>query len=165
MKSFIDIRELDILKYLEENKDKKLILFHQTNCFNTLGRARGLAGVLDKKFIEIVQADQKTIKGDKEKLGTYIPVKISDNLTIVNLYGQYNYGMNPNIIYTDYAALKKSFDSAIDNLPMKEFDKILIPLYIGSGLANGDKNIILNDIIWKKLISSGLIFDTIFFYN
>ena len=68
MKSFIDIRELDILKYFEENKDKKLILFHQTNCFNTLGRARWLAGVLDKKFIEIVQADQKTIKGDKEKL-------------------------------------------------------------------------------------------------
>ena len=98
-------------------------------------------------------------------MGTYIPVKISNNFTIVNLYGQYNYGMNPNIIYTDYVALKKAFDSAIDNLPMKEFDKILIPLYIGSGLANGDKNIILNDIIWKKLISSGLIFDAIFFYN
>lgn len=160
----------DILKLLEEYKDKSVILFHQCNCFCTLGRARGLAGILDKEFPQIVVADHKTIKGDKNKLGSYTYAIIHNKLTIVNLYGQYDYGMNPNKIYTDYWALDISFNKSLDEL-LKNYDEkpyLFIPYNIGSGLANGDRNIIHKNIFLKRLVSIYTKmpnYNVIFFYN
>ena len=102
----------DVAEFLNDfknrNPNKTLVLIHQCNCFNTLGRARGFAGVLDKMFPQIVVADQATTKGDGNKLGQYSKAKIDDNLWIFNAYGQYYYGMSPDIMYTDYDALQNS---------------------------------------------------------
>lgn len=132
-----------IKKFQEDNPNKTLIVIHQANCFNTLGRARGIAGVLDKAYPQIAVADQATVKGDKSKLGQFSKAKINERLWIFNAYGQYKYGMSKDIVYTDYDALQNSLglittlvNSYIPN-PV-----YLIPLYIGQGLANGDSSII-----------------------
>ena len=132
-----------IKKFQEDNPNKTLIVIHQANCFNTLGRARGIAGVLDKAYPQIAVADQATVKGDKSKLGQFSKAKINERLWIFNAYGQYKYGMSKDVVYTDYDALQNSLglittlvNSYIPN-PV-----YLIPLYIGQGLANGDSNVI-----------------------
>lgn len=137
-----------IKKFQEDNPNKTLIVIHQANCFNTLGKARGIAGVLDKAYPQIAVADQATVKGDKSKLGQFSKAKINERLWIFNAYGQYKYGMSKDVVYTDYDALQNSLglittlvNSYIPN-PV-----YLIPLYIGAGLANGNHDKILNEII------------------
>lgn len=167
MKYTIQEKKCDIIELLNEMKDTSKILFHQANCFNTLGKARGLAGVLDKQFPQIVKVDQETEKGDINKLGTYTYAEIDKNLIIVNLYGQYHYGMDKNTVYTHYISLEKAFKGALKELQFK-FHKepvLLIPRDIGSGLANGDKDKIHKIINSNICIFGTPIFDVIYFYR
>lgn len=142
----------DILDFINnfrnKNPYKTLIVIHQANCFNTLGKARGIAGVLDKAYPQIAVADQATVKGDKSKLGQYSFAKINNNLWIYNAYGQYNYGMSKDIVYTDYDALQNSLGviTTVCNLYVNS-PVYLLPQHIGSGLANGDYEHIRNEII------------------
>lgn len=132
-----------INKFQKNHPDKTLIVIHQANCFNTLGKARGIAGVLDKAYPQIAVADQATIKGDKSKLGQYSKAKINEGLWIFNAYGQYTYGMQKNIVYTDYEALQNSLGLITTLVDTYLSNPVyLIPLFIGQGLANGDSNII-----------------------
>lgn len=140
----------DILKLIKEleEQDKYVVVLHQANCFNTLGRARGIAGVLDKAYPQIATVDQATIKGDPNKLGTYTKARIHERLWIINVYGQYNYGMNKNIVYTDYNALGQGLVEAVNEvlqfIPNAAF---VLPKRIGSGLSNGSYEIIRNTIL------------------
>lgn len=139
--------EGDILKFINSFKtrypNKTLIVIHQANCFNTLGKARGIAGVLDKAYPAIATADQATVRGDKSKLGQYSKAKINESLWIFNAYGQYRYGMDKNIVYTDYDALQNSLGLITTLVSTYISDPVyLIPKYIGQGLANGDSKII-----------------------
>lgn len=142
----------DVAEFLNDfknrNPNKTLVLIHQCNCFNTLGKARGFAGVLDKMFPQIVVADQATTKGDGNKLGQYSKAKIDDNLWIFNAYGQYYYGMSPDVMYTDYDALQNSLGlikTLVDlYIPNPVF---LLPKFIGADRANGNYEHIRSEII------------------
>jgi len=65
------------------------VILHGCNCFNTMGK--GLALNIKKTFPEAFKSDQNTIKGDRNKLGTYSCAS-SRGIIIVNCYTQYYYG-------------------------------------------------------------------------
>jgi O-acetyl-ADP-ribose deacetylase (regulator of RNase III) len=107
---------------------------HGCNCFNTM--ASGIAKQIRELFPEAWQADQNTLSGDKNKLGTVEIVECS-NGTIINCYTQYQYKRTERC--ADYDAIrscmieiKDSFDPSL---------KIGFPK-IGAGLAGGDWNVI-----------------------
>lgn len=115
--------------------DNKVIdvLVHGCNCFHTMGA--GIAKQIKEKYYAAYEADLQTIKGDKNKLGTYSSIQINDNQFIINAYTQYHfYGNRP----IDYDALRNVFRLIDLNFENK---RIGIPK-IGAGLAKGDWNII-----------------------
>lgn len=109
------------------------ILVHGCNCFHTMGA--GIAKQIKEKYYIAYEADLQTIKGDKNKLGTYSFVQINNTQFIINAYTQYHfYGKRP----IDYDALRNVFKLIDSNFKNK---RIGIPK-IGAGLAKGDWNII-----------------------
>lgn len=84
---------------------------HQANCFNTM--KSGVAKAIVERWPAVAEADQATNKGDPDKLGTlsFTPVFCEDCeiRPVFNLYGQYNYGREKGVIYTDLKALGNAF--------------------------------------------------------
>lgn len=142
----------DILELIEilqrENPNSCICVLHQANCFNTLGNAKGIARVLATAFPEIVEADNKTIKGDRGKLSTFTHAPIRENLHVFNCYGQYNYGSNPNVTYTDTESLAHSMGAVHSMMTGFDIDPIwILPKLIGAGLAHGDYETIRKEAI------------------
>ena len=109
------------------------ILVHGCNCFHTMGA--GIAKQIKDKYYEAYEADLQTLKGDKNKLGTYTLYQVNNSQCIINAYTQYHYyGKKP----INYDALRNVFKLIDENFKNK---KIGIPK-IGSGLAKGDWKII-----------------------
>ena len=109
------------------------ILIHGANCQNAMGS--GFAERIKLELNEAYQADLKTKKGDRKKLGKYTFAKITRNnrqFTVINAYTQFRWGRAEKL-HCDYDAIRKSL-----KLINKEFPqgRILLPR-IGSGLANG----------------------------
>ena len=75
---------------------------HQSNCFNTMGS--GVALAVKSAFPEAYAADCTTVKGDKSKLGS-MSCCMTPKGPIFNLYGQYTYGREKGVVYTDLKAL------------------------------------------------------------
>lgn len=138
----------DVVKLIESmpNDGKLRVIGHQGNCQNCMGK--GIAGVLAKAYPILEQADNQTIAGDRNKLGTYTYARIKPNVVVCNLYGQYNYGwLNPldsTGRQTDYIALQKALTAMRDDFAGQSTQPIAfyLPRAIGSGLAKGNYNTI-----------------------
>jgi O-acetyl-ADP-ribose deacetylase (regulator of RNase III) len=109
------------------------VIAHGCNCFCTMGA--GIAKSIKQHFPEAFEADVKTAKGDREKLGTYSVAKVNHankSLVVVNAYTQYHWQGSG--VKADYAAIRNVF-AAIK----KDFagSHIAFPK-IGAGLAGGD---------------------------
>ena len=113
-----------------------VVLIHGCNCHNNMGA--GLAKRIKQLYPEAYQADQNTVAHSRDKLGTLSGAKINNNLSVVNLYTQYNYGGN--VVNVDYTAMRKCFELLVDNAMVDYI--FLIPKNIGCGLAGGDINIV-----------------------
>lgn len=116
------------------------VIVHGCNCFNTMGA--GIAKTIKEFFLEAYLVDQRTVKGDPNKLGTYTRAHITRGeveFDVVNAYTQYRYGRG---IQVDYNAIRSVF------LKLKDDYHGLRIGYpkIGAGLAGGDWNIIQNII-------------------
>ena len=89
-------------------------LGHQANCQNTMNS--GFAKQLKELYPEAYEADCQTIKGDTAKLGSlsWVIVDVPGHAPglIFNLYGQFYYGREPGVVYTDLLAL----DSAMEQM-------------------------------------------------
>lgn len=109
------------------------VIVHGCNCFCTMNS--GIAPQIKKKFPEAFEVDCKTIKGDKNKLGT-ISYTSKTKPIVVNAYTQFTYGREK--IQCDYAALKNCMQAIKLEFSGK---KIGMPK-IGAGLAGGDWNVI-----------------------
>lgn len=118
-----------LISNFENNKYD--IIVHGCNCFNTMGA--GLAKTIKSKFPSTYEADLKTIKGDKNKLGTFT-FSCNNYGIIINAYTQYRYSSK--YINCDYDAIKNVFIKINEQFKGKF---IGIPA-IGSGLAGGDWN-------------------------
>ena len=121
------------------------VIIHGCNCFNTMGA--GIAKQIKSSFPEAYQADLKTKKGDRNKLGTYTKATINNNdqqLTIVNAYTQYYYGHGKDLFeYDAFSKILKQIKAEFSG------QKIGLPL-IGCGYAGGNKQEVLK-IIAKEL--------------
>lgn len=121
------------------------IIVHGCNCFCTMGA--GIAKSIKKEFPEAYDADLKTIKGDKSKLGSFTFAKVSKEnheIIVINAYTQFNYKGKGN--KADYEAIRSVFKKIKAEFSGK---RIGYPL-IGAGLAGGDWNII-SEIINTEL--------------
>ena len=106
----------------------------------------GFALYLRNAFPEAYKADCKTVKGDREKIGTYSLAVVntptffgqSRNLIILNCYTQFTY-WDPNDMFS-YEGLEKVLIKIKEDFG-ESGAKIGFPL-IGAGLAQGD---------WKRI--------------
>ncbi len=109
------------------------VIVHGCNCFCTMGA--GIAKQIKNTFPAAYEADQKTDKGNKAKLGTMSCVLINRGgikFTIVNGYTQYNWRGSG--VLVNYEAVRSVFKHIKFTFPGK---RIGYPK-IGSGLAKGD---------------------------
>jgi len=117
------------------------IIIHGCNCFNTMGA--GIAKEIATRYPEAYKADLQTIKGDRNKLGTYtsttVTSKEGNTFTIINAYTQYFYGRaKNNLPLIDYDALLK----VLTNINNNNYNLTIGMPFIGCGLAKGDWNIV-----------------------
>ena len=117
---------------IERHPTSHIVLVHGCNCHCNMGA--GLALRIKKLYPEAYKADQETVSHDRTKLGTMSGATINPNLSVVNLYTQYNYGGGG--VNVDYDAMRKCFESLVNNAVADYI--FLIPKYIGCGLAGGD---------------------------
>ena len=121
----------DNLITLVQNKKFDLVL-HGCNCFNTMGA--GIALQIKNTFPSAFEADQKTKKGGKSKLGSFSKTYESD-CHIINAYTQYSYG-NDQIHFNEFALIAV-LQKIKKDIPNVENMRIGYPL-VGGGLAGGD---------------------------
>jgi len=110
------------------------VIFHGCNSFCAMGS--GIAAGVRKVFPEAWEEDNKTIKGDKFKLGTITSVDILQDsgelLTVVNAYTQY--GFDPSTSPLNYQAL----ELCLRQIRTQFHDKRIGYPAIGAGLGGGD---------------------------
>ena len=113
------------------------VIIHGCNCQCTMGG--GIAKIIKDVFPEAYEADLKTPKGLKQKLGTISFATVLRNeheITIVNGYTQYDHKGSG--VLADYEAIRSVMRHVKDRFTGK---KIGYPK-IGAGLAGGDWNVI-----------------------
>lgn len=109
------------------------VIVHGCNCQNTMGA--GIALSIKRQFPAAFEADIRTARGDRGKLGNYSYATVAldvKELTIVNAYSQYHWrGAGPQVDYEAVAnvfkLIKKDFSGRSIGYPK-----------IGAGLAGGD---------------------------
>lgn len=118
-------------------KGKFDLIVHGCNCFCAMGA--GIAKSIKQMFPEAYEADVKTVKGDKTKLGEISWAEITSNagkLIIVNGYTQFDWkGSGQKADYEAIRSVFRKIKSRFSGL------RIGYPA-IGAGLAGGDWNII-----------------------
>jgi O-acetyl-ADP-ribose deacetylase (regulator of RNase III) len=115
------------------------VILHQANCFTTMGS--GIAAAIRGLYPEAYEVDCKTIRGDKNKLGTFSWVKGKrDGKIIINMYSQYNYGRESR--KTNYEAFANGLEKVRDFMIEKKLQSLSIPYKIGCNLGGGDYRII-----------------------
>lgn len=109
------------------------VIIHGCNCFCSMGG--GIARSIQEEFPEAYAADLLTVKGDRNKLGTFSHVSVTRNgnrITIVNGYTQFHF--HGQSILTDYEAVRAVFAGVKQQFSGK---RIGYPR-IGAGLGGGD---------------------------
>lgn len=135
------IKKTGNLLDLAENGEFDLIV-HGVNCFNTMGG--GIAREIRERYSEAMIADQRTERGDYNKLGNWTQAELTGHFdakfTIINAYTQYNMSTGQDVF--EYTAFELILQKLLHAYPGK---RIGFP-YIGMGLAGGNKNIIMEQI-------------------
>lgn len=109
------------------------ILIHGANCQHKM--ASGFAKEVRDNFRAAYEADCRTLRGSRSKLGTYSFANIelpNSNLSVVNAYTQHRWGREP-ILHVDYNKTRDVMRKINTDFPS---GKVLFPK-VGAGLANG----------------------------
>lgn len=115
------------------------VIMHQANCFKTMGA--GIAKTITEIYPAANKADKDYPLTRKQRLGKF-SYAIVNNITIVNLYGQYFYGVGKQ---TNYKALEDAIDGFLTHAKSDEninLSKVGVPYRIGAGLAGGNWDLI-----------------------
>jgi len=127
--------------------DKHDVLVHGCNCFCTFGK--GFALHVKRLYPEAFEADLRTQKGDRRKLGT-LTQAITPKLTVVNAYTQYYYGKGGP--HFDLSA----FRSCMQMVKSLHSGKRIVMPRVGSGLAGGDwlkTREVLEEVLGDEVVS------------
>jgi O-acetyl-ADP-ribose deacetylase (regulator of RNase III) len=122
------------------------VIVHGCNCFNNMGA--GIAVGVARNYPAAHIADMNTVKGDKDKLGSYSQARVLtrtnpvNTFTIINAYTQYGYNASLNVDLFEYEDFQQILNKLAEDFPNSSFG---FPL-IGCGLAGGDKRRILDMI-------------------
>jgi O-acetyl-ADP-ribose deacetylase (regulator of RNase III) len=122
------------------------VIIHGCNCQHTMGA--GFAKAIKSAFPEAYEADLRTSKGDRNKMGTISTATVERNnhkVTIVNGYTQFHWQGSG--VLVDYNALRSVLREVKSHFSGK---RIGYPK-IGAGLAGGNWEII-SIIIDEELI-------------
>jgi O-acetyl-ADP-ribose deacetylase (regulator of RNase III) len=109
------------------------VVIHGCNCQNSM--AAGIAKTIRNRFPEAYEADQRTAKGSREKLGTFSSAVIQRgdvSFVLVNAYTQFHYRGRG--VLADYDAIGRVMRSIREAYRGKRFGYPKI----GAGLAMGD---------------------------
>lgn len=111
------------------------VIVQGCNCQNTMGS--GLAKEIRARYPGAYQADQMTIKGDKNKIGAFSKYH-TGKFIIINAYTQYHY-LPRGLDHFEY----EGFQIILDQLSRRYVGASFGLPYIGMGLAGGNKNLII----------------------
>lgn len=114
------------------------VIAHQVNCQGVMGS--GVAQQLRSKYPEVYEVfNERTRRSEpSERLGKVDIIPIGRDLTILNIYGQFNYGRDGKC-YTNYKAVEQAFHHISWAFGLyKEHTTIHIPYMMGCGLAGGN---------------------------
>lgn len=126
------------------------VIIHQANINGAMGA--GIAAQIAKQFPEAAKVDKRAYKRAEAKLGEFsyahLPwgSEVSNEFTIINLYGQSIKKLSSAGIPTDYNAVVKSFqaitqwllDGWLDLIAMGRPPVIGVPKLMGCALGGGD---------------------------
>ncbi len=121
------------------------VIIHGCNCQCTMGA--GIAKQIKRNFPEAYEADRRTAKGDRDKLGDISAATVKRHgheITIVNGYTQFDWRGSG--VLVDYQALR----SVMEHVRKKYSGQRIGYPKIGAGLAGGDWDII-SEIIDQEL--------------
>lgn len=135
--SIIHVENTNLLSF-----DKVQSIAHQANCFNTMGS--GIAKQIRETYPEAYEADCRTTKGDRTKLGKFSWVKAKDGKHIYNCYSQYNYGLGQR--HTNYEAIFTGLTSIKSHAETHDLNSLGLPHLMGCKLGGGSWRIV-NSII------------------
>ena len=127
---------------------------HQCNCFCRMGR--GIAPLLAKVNPVVREVDNKTVEGDRNKLGNITIAETVGFPLLYNVYGQYHwtkYKVAPNR-NTDYNALRQGLCNVKLHMLRHGLTTLGLPL-IGCGLAGGDWEGVVLPMIKELFDNSG----------
>ena len=118
----------------------KGVIMHQVNCQNVMGA--GVAKALYTKYPQVKEkfhqlATQSTYNTPTKRFGLVQPVRISDQLVVLNSFSQLHYGRKKGVVYTDHQALLTNL-SKLDAYAKEHNLPAYVPARIGCGLAGGD---------------------------
>ena len=107
--------------------------------FKTLIIEASYAGNLG--LMELLKFHQLATQPDyntpDKRVGLVQPVRISDQLVVLNSFSQLHYGRKKGVVYTDHQALLTNL-SKLDTYAKKHNLPAYVPARIGCGLAGGD---------------------------
>lgn len=117
------------------------VIAHQCNCMHTMGG--GIARIIAERYPEAKEADNKTVRGDFSKLGTYSLAFLSKGRKIVNIYGQAVPSTKERA--TNYDAIYRgleSLEAAIRSASVCDKYTIGVPYGLASDLAGASWRVI-----------------------
>lgn len=118
-------------------------IVHQVNCQGVMGS--GIAAQIKQKYPQVysdyLSAVYNANQNNKRTLGDIVLTQISDELSVISLFGQEFYGRSKSIVFTDYDAVYSGFSSIAQLIKNSENQHLHFPK-IGCGLANGDWNVV-----------------------
>lgn len=128
------------------------IVIQGCNCFNTMGG--GIAREIAQRYPHVAEVDAGTARGDYTKLGNWTTAAVvtpESGFVVINAYTQY--GMSNGEDVFEYTA----FDMVLQKLSHLHGTKRFGLPYIGMGLANGDRDVIMNQIEYfaEKVAAQG----------
>jgi|GEM_PF-6787533 len=151
----MSVIKADILSDISTDKNTVTFILHGCNCFNKM--KLGIAKYLSSKFPQIVDADNSTEIGNATKLGNIVPVKVKDNLYIVNCYTQYYYGVDSRKV--SYEAIYSCLSLVRDFTSQfyGDYEVEIRSPKIGCGLAGGSWRIV--SAMFKEVLPYAKIYE------
>lgn len=115
------------------------VICHQVNCKSVMGS--GIAYTIRNKYPKVYTSYKKYCDMLHDKLlGCIQPVEC-DDIIIVNLFSQDDYGREKGRVYTDYDALDSCLEKLYNYCSIGNYN-LAIPYRMSCRLAGGDWNIV-----------------------